>query len=154
MKSNITNGRFEFNLKKSRALDMRALILTADSVLSYDDFMQEKRNRTDDSKMIMVDDLEITTGKIVADATVKGSPLNNDLGDMFSTIKTGDYEKYFSDHPDSPVSMLFLKSLAQISRSASASTSFDCKKYFGLLSDRLQQSPDGLFLAQVIGLPK
>lgn len=150
----IRNGRFEFNLKKNKELDMRALMLTADSSLTYDNYMQQKRNRTDDSRMILVEDVEITSGKIVADAVVKGSTLNKDLGDMFATIKSQNYEQYFAEHPDSPVSMLFLKSLAQIGGGSSAFYSYDCKKYFTLLSSRLQQSTEGLALAQKINMPR
>lgn len=150
----VANGRFEFNLKKSKELDMRALMLTADSSLTYENYMQETRSRTDDSRMILVEDAEITSGKIVADAVVKGSSLNRDLEDMFATIKSRNFEQYFAEHPDSPVSMLFLKSLAQIGGAGSAFHSYDCKKYFALLSNRLQQSQDGLALAQKINLPK
>jgi hypothetical protein len=148
----VANGRFEFNLNKE--LDMRALMLTADSALTYENYMQEARSRTNDSRMILVEDAEITSGKIVADAVVKGSSLNRDLEDMFATIKSRNFEQYFAEHPDSPVSMLFLKSLAQIGGAGSAFHSYDCKKYFALLSNRLQQSPDGLALAQKINLPK
>jgi len=150
----ITNGRFEFNMKRIKGLDMRALMLTKDSLLTFDNFMQEKRDRTDDSKTILIEDVEITSGKVFADAVVNGSSLNKDLGDMFETIKSGNFDQYFSAHPDSPVSMLFLKSLAQIGGSDSAFNSYDCKKYFGLLSTRLQQSAEGLELAQRINLPK
>jgi hypothetical protein len=143
----VANGRFEFNLKKSKELDMRALMLTADSSLTYENYMQETRSRMDDSRMILVEDAEITSGKIVADAVVKGSSLNKDLEDMFATIKSQNFEQYFAEHSDSPVSMLFLKSLAQIGGAGSAFHPYDCKKYFALLSNRLQQSQDGLALA-------
>jgi hypothetical protein len=133
---------------------MRALMLTADSSLTYDNYMQRKRDRTDDSRMILVEDVEITSGKIVANAVVKGSTLNKDLGDMFATIKSQNYEQYFAEHPDSPVSMLFLKSLAQIGAGGSTFYCHDCNKYFRLLSIRLQQSAEGLALAKKINMPR
>jgi hypothetical protein len=146
----IVNGRFEFNLKKDRELDMRALMIRADSVVTYEMFMQQKSAQADDSRTILIDNLEVETGKIVANALVRGSSLNQDLDDMFATIKSQDYTKYFANHSDSPVSMLFLKSLAQIASGSSMFASYDCKTYYNLLSDRLKQSPDGLLLAQKI----
>lgn len=149
----IEQGRFEFILKKDRELDVRALMLTENSLLTFDNYMQEKRSRTNDYKMILVENMEITADKIVADAMVKGSPVNKDLEDMFATINSHKYEQYFAEHPDSPVSLLFLKSLAQIA-GGSSGFGYNCKKYFSLLSDRLQQSPEGLALAQNFNMPK
>ena len=153
-KTPIVNGRFEFNLKKDRELDMRALILRADSVMTYDMFMQQKRAQADDSRTILIDNFEVETGKIVATAVVKGSSLNKDLDDMFAAIKSQAFEQYFANHNDSPVALLFLKSLAQIGGGSSMFASYDCKTYYNLLSDRLKQSPDGLLLAQKISTPK
>lgn len=150
----VLNGCFELNLKKDRELDMRALMIRKDSVMTYEMFMQQKSIQADDSRTILIDNFEVATGKTVADAVVKGSSLNKDLDDMFATIKSHAYEQYFTDHNDSPVSLLFLKSLAQIGGGSSMFASYDCKKYYSLLSDRLKQSPEGLLLAQKINMPK
>lgn len=144
----VINGRFEFNLKRDRELDMRALVLSEDSLITYDAFMQQKRSQADDSRTILIENMEISSGYFVSNAIVKGTQLNKDLEDMFETIKSGAYELYFSNHRDSPVSVLFLKSLAQINTFSSRLTTYNCELYFEMLSDRIKNSPEGKALAE------
>lgn len=144
----IVNGAFQFQVQKIRDLDMRALVLSEDSLYSYEAYMKQKREGSDDGRVIMLENMNINIGFFVANAIINGGPLTKVLDQMFLTIKSGNYGSFFSTHNDSPVSVLFLKSLVTISKSGTLITIKECEHYFGMLTDRIKSSTAGLKLAE------
>lgn len=147
----IIDGRFEFNLPRERDVEMCGFMLRADTLIFFEDFASSRRSSPNDTKMIVIDNVELKTAQPISQTILSGSTLNQDLDDMFATIKSKKYEQYFATHADSPISVVFLKSLAQIQASGYL-PEVDSKKYYGLFSERLKQTTEGQALAEKINL--
>lgn len=148
----ITNSEFKFSIDKKVKFEMVMLYFGKDSTKTYND-IQSNRSfgikelvfvALEDSVHIFVNNNDLNTVKIT------GGDLNRDLQEMNDTIKSGKYLDFFSTHPSSPVSILFLKTLTRIKDNPMFSQLIDCKLYYSKLSEDLRKSTEGLVIWDMI----
>ena len=105
--SPILNKKFHFDVKQDDDFELRKLFLSGDSTENFDTYLQKSRERTLDERLLAIDsDAEIFIRMDVNGATVKGGKYNSDIEDMNATIQNKEYLTFFTNHPDSPISLM------------------------------------------------
>lgn len=132
----IIDGHFKFTIKRQNEFKMVTLFLGEDSLKTYEQSMQDK----DNSRFIAIEDMDITIKADVLGGTVKGGSLNKDIDDMYVVMKSRQFEPFFDQHSDSPVSLVLLKSLIRINEITALQGILDCKLFYNKLSENLKNS--------------
>ncbi len=147
----IINTAFKFVVEKKTKFETGVLYFGIDSTLKLIDVQSTRRpNGKEFTSVVLEDTVHITVSDAPRMVKISGGALNKDMTDMFNTIKSGDYLNFFSTHPDSPVSMLFLKTLTKLKNSSFFDPEFDYKGCYMKLSEDLRKSPEGLALWDLI----
>ena len=138
-------NQFLFQVDQPSQPQVAILFLGTDSLKTYKDAIEERSEigpkgtrliAIEDSTMIDIQDN-------INEGIVTGGNLNKDLNDMYLSSKSMQYEQFFNAHPNSPIALIFLKSLIQISKIPNFSSYVDCKLYYSKLSDSLKNSKEG-----------
>lgn len=138
----VKDGKFQFEIDRKKDFVLMNLYFGVDSLRKYSDVLDRRLEGVSDAKVIAIEKIvDITIDEKINEALVTGGMLNKDLSDMKLT-KPSEYEKFFKEHPDSPVSLMFLKVLSRM-RNGMFSPYIDCKLYFSKLSEKLRNSPEG-----------
>jgi len=132
----IIDGHFEFNIERQNEFQMMTLFLGEDSLKTYEQSRRDKGN----SRFIAVEDTYITIKDNVLGATVKGGSMNKDIDDMYKVMSSGQFESFFQQHPNSPVSLVLLKSLIRINEVTWLQGTLNCKLFYNKLSENLKNS--------------
>lgn len=149
----ITNNQFNFNLDKQDKLRILMLSLNTQLFKTYKEVLESPDykypNRT---RMIALEDtVEVSVKEYAKNALVKGNRLNKDIDDMNLAIKERRYSTFFEQHPDSPISIVFLKSLAEFAiRDSPVFTMQEFKSSYNKLSENLKNSDEGKKLLGII----
>lgn len=147
----IENAEFKFSIDKKLKFETAMLYFGMDSTK---DFIAMQLNKTIGKKetviIVLEDSVKIEVNNDLKTAKIIGGSLNNDLKDMNTAIKSGDYLNFFTTHPNSQVSILFLKTLTNFKKSPLFSDRFDYELYYKQLSEDLRNSPEGKALWDVI----
>lgn len=143
----ITNHKFSFKVDKPDQFKIvslsfnGALMKNHQEMIESPDFAPPYRPRMialeDTVKISLLDE----EGKQIL---VEGNRYNQDINDMYLAIKSKQYKPFFELHQDSPVSLIFLKTLTNMAAGNwPFFTKQDCKSYYDKLSDQLKNSDQG-----------
>lgn len=142
--SPILNKKFHFDVKQDDDFELRKLFLSGDSTENFDTYLQKSRERTLDERLLAIDsNAEIFIRMDVNGATVKGGKYNSDIEDMNATIQNKEYLTFFTNHPDSPISLMFINVLLSINSSFSLLKKTDFEQFFSKLSVKLRNTEKG-----------
>lgn len=139
----ILANKFQFNIANQKEAILGIMFLGLDSLKTYDDVLQNGIVGNRISRLIALENLDINIIDNINTAIINGGNLNKDLDQMSSTSKSLDFKPFFEQHPDSPIALIFLKSLTAISKNHLLAQYVDCKTYYNDLSDRLKNSSEG-----------
>lgn len=139
----IVANKFQFNIANQKEAILGIMFLGLDSLKTYDDVIQNGIVGNRISRLIALEDLDIKIDENINTAIINGGSLNKDLDQMSSTSRSLDFKPFFEQHPDSPIALIFLKSLTAISKNHLLAQYVDCKTYYNDLSDRLKNSSEG-----------
>lgn len=139
----IVANKFQFNINRQKEAILGIMFLGLDSLKTSEDVLQNGISGNRISRLIALEDMDINITENINTAIVSGGNLNKDLDQMSSTSKSLDFKPFFEQHPDSPIALIFLKSLTAISKNHMLAQYVDCKTYFNDLSDRLKNSSEG-----------
>lgn len=143
----ISDHKFSFKVDKTDKPKFLMLYFSTDLMKTHKELMDnpdyeylKKARRI----VALEDTIEVSMTDENQRPVVKGKGLNKDVDDMYMAIKSRKYDVYFEQHSDSPMSMVFLKTLTE---SASKGFPFlglsECKSYFHKLSNGLKESDEG-----------
>ena len=149
----IIGKRFCFITKKPDELKLGIIFLGKDSSMTYADVVQQRKYGVNESRSVVIEDLEIIIDNDVSKAIVNGGMLNKDNDKMYKAISTSQYDEFFDQNPNSPLALELLKALIIINIKKlpfGGSSAFNIKSYYNKLSDRLRNSEKGKDLKERI----
>lgn len=149
----ITNHQFNFNLDKQDKIKILMLSFNTQLYKTYKEILESPDYKYPNrARMIALEDtVEVSLKEYTKNALVKGSRLNKDIDDMYLAIKEKKYSSFFEQHPDSPISIVFLKSLADFAiRDSPVFTMQEFKSSYNKLSENLKNSDEGKELLAII----
>lgn len=144
LKTPIVLNHFKFNASRHEELTLASLFFAMDSLMTYSNMLEKKAERIFEEKILAIEDsvnVKVPTENM-KEAIVTGGPLNKALNEMYLTNSKRNYGEFFLKYPDSPVSLLYLKVLINISKT-SMGAGVDCTSYYNSLSNRLKNSEEG-----------
>jgi hypothetical protein len=106
--------------------------------------------RSTNKRLIALESAEISIRNDTHDAGITGGKYNSQINEMMNAIKEGRYAYFFSTYPDSPVSILFLKSLLILKQNKIMGLDIDLKQFVDLLSVTVKRSAEGRILMEKI----
>lgn len=144
----ITGSVFNFKLEKSKKFETAIVYFGPDSTLK---FTEVHANRSpsivEQLDIVLEDSVYIRVNNNLKLAKIVGGKLNRDLLEMKETIKSGEYLKFFTTHPTSPVSIVFLRALSKFKNTSVMFGDYlDIELYFSKLSEDLRRSSEGIEL--------
>lgn len=142
----IVADKFKFELEIEKELKIYKLFLGSESSILPENQIEHRIQDRSGTRMIALENMNIDITDGVMSAIIEGGELNKSLDEMNITIKNFDYNSYFEKFPDSPVSILFLKSLVRISKAPILDSPINVQSFYTKLSDRLKNSEDGKIL--------
>lgn len=144
----IVLGKFSFVVKKKKEFELGYIFIASDSLKRYDFFMENKKDL--DSRSIAIEDAKMIVNTTLREAVVSGTKFNKELDEMDKAVVERNYSSFFDKYPDSPISLLLLKTLVRLSKIEMLNIKYDFKLFFLKLSKRLQDSEEGkAFLIQI-----
>lgn len=146
----IINGHFELQIPKENKYQLLTLFLAEDSLKTY----KEAKNDRENCRLVVLEDMDIIIESDVRNAKVNGGTLNKDLDQMYQAMHSLDYELFFSQHPDSPLSIRFLRVLMVINTRPPFEGTLNCKLFYDKLSDNLKDSKEGKELLEKLNVAK
>ncbi|MEE1946300.1 hypothetical protein VRU48_14340 [Pedobacter sp. KR3-3] len=149
----IVDHQFSFKLDKPEKLKVMTLYFGVDLVKTRDELIKDPNfdSRNGTRVVALEDTVQVSLLETARSAAVKGGRLNRDIDDMFLAIKQKKYEAFFAEHPNSPIAIVFLKTLATNARNSSAFFSIpECKGYYAKLSEGLKNSDEGKELLAIM----
>ncbi len=151
--ANIVDHKFSFSLDKPEGLKMLSLSFNTKILSTF----QEVNDSPDYGypnrpKLLAVEDsVEVFLNGKTQNAIVTGDSLNLALADMFKTIKTKNYANYFGQYSESPVSLVFLETLAMyVNGDPPLFNRLECKLWYDKLSLRLKNSSKGKEILELL----
>lgn len=146
---------YQFNFKLDESLKQKILILSLNSKLfkTYKELLESTDNEyLNGARMIAIEDtVKITVKEDPKNAIVEAKVLNKNIDDMRLSIKSKQYSLFFENHPDSPISLVFLKTLTKYYFNGSPIfTIQECKESYDKLSARIKNSDEGKELFRII----
>lgn len=144
LKAPVVLSHFRFNAVRYEELTLASLFFGMDSLMTYNILLEKKAERIFEEKILAIEDsvnVYVPTENM-KEALVTGGPLNKALNDMYLTSNKRNYAEFFLKYPDSPVSLLYLKVLINISKT-SMGAGIDCPSYYNSLSSRLKNCEEG-----------
>lgn len=151
----IVNHQFSFKLNKPDKLRLFTFNVNTDLMKSHEELIKSPDYGMPNRGRIIAleDSVKISMTTVTQEAAVKGRILNKAIDDMFLAIKSKKYESFFEQYPDSPISIIFLKTLVKnIVSSMPLFSRTECKTYYNKLSDRLKNSAEGQEILKIIGI--
>lgn len=120
-----------------------AIFLSEIETGNYSTFLKIQKAKSFERMWRIIDfenfEITIESNEIIKDAKVTGGLLNKERDEMNTAIATGDFEHFFKNHNDSPISISFLYSIWQVNHLMNM-TKDDLKRIYGSFSDRLKNS--------------
>jgi hypothetical protein len=150
----ITNHQFSFEVDRPQKLKILMLSFNKELIKTYEEILESPDYKyPNGARMVALEDtVEVTLKEYTKQALVKGKSLNKDIDGMYLAIKSGKYDTFFKEHPDSPVAIVFLRTLAGLAvKGSSLITIQECKLSYDSLSDRLKNTDEGKELLKMIG---
>lgn len=139
----IIANKFQFDIEKQQEEILGIVFLGLDSLNTCNDVKQNGITGFRASRMIALEDMTICVQEDIRKAAIYGGRLNKDLDQMNTCSRSLDFKPFFQQHPDSPIALIFLKSLSIIGKKPLFAGYVDCKSYYNDLSDRLKNSTEG-----------
>ena len=149
----VTNHQFSFELDRSEKLKILMLSFNMELMKTYKEVLESPDYKyPNGARMVALEDtVEVTLKEYTKEALVKGKTLNKDIDGMYLAIKLGKYDAFFKEHPDSPIAIVFLKTLTGLATKGSALITIQqCKLSYDSLSDRLKNTDEGKELLKMI----
>lgn len=151
----IVNHQFSFKLNKPDKLSLFTFNVNTNLMKSHEELIKSPDYRMPNKGRLIAleDSVSISMTTTTQEAAVKGGTLNKAIDDMFLAIKSRKYESFFEQYSDSPVAIVFLKSLAElVAKGVPTLSKTECKTYYNKLSDRLKNSAEGQEILKIIGI--
>ena len=151
----ITDHKFNFKLDKPEKLKIMMLSFNTYLMTNYQELMDsDDYGYSNRPKMIALEDtVEVTLLEKTKNALVRGKQLNKDIEDMYAAIKSRKYVLYFEDHSNSPVSLVFLETLANnVANGFIFLTKEECRLCYEKLSQELKNSEKGKKIFDTINI--
>ena len=151
--ANIVDHKFSFSLDRPEGLKMLSLSFNTKILKTF----QEVKDSPDygypnRSKLLAVEDsVEVFLNGKTQNAIVTGDSLNLALADMFKAIKTKGFAAYFGQYSESPVSLVFLETLAMyVNGNPPLFNRLECKLWYDKLSLTLKNSSKGKEILELL----
>ncbi|MFI5451871.1 hypothetical protein ACHMWN_06895 [Pedobacter sp. UC225_61] len=146
----------KFNIEIDKPNGFKILMLNFNTYLlsTYKELLESPEyGYVNGSRIIALEDtVQISLIDKTQNAIVKGKSLNKDIDDMYVTIKTRKYTNFFEQHSNSPVSLIFLKTLVQnVIDGSSFFNYIECKLWFNKLSEKVKSSNEGKEISKMLG---
>lgn len=148
-KSQILDNHFSFKVAKPKDAQLVNLFLEKDSLKTIDDFLL-KNKTISTSRLLAVENAEVSIGSHIFYATVKGGPGNKEIDEMYQAMNSGNYGHFFESHPESPLALTLLKALTKVVQNPMLRGKLDLKSFYDKLSDKIRLSDDGVALLKQI----
>lgn len=145
--------QFSFELDRPEKLKILMLSFNMELMKTYKEVLESPDYKyPNGARMVALEDtVEVTLKEYTKEALVKGKDLNRDIDGMYLAIKSGKYDTFFKQHPDSPVAIVFLKTLTGLATKGSALITIEqCRSSYDSLSDRLKNTDEGKELLKII----
>jgi hypothetical protein len=142
----IVADKFRFELEQEKELKFYHLFLGSESSMLPNNQIQHRTQDYSGLRMIALENMNVKIVDGVKSAVVEAGELNKAVDEMNTSIKTSDYDGYFEKFPDSPVSVVFLKTLVPLTKHPMFGSAINVKSYYAKLSDRIKSSEDGKVL--------
>lgn len=142
----IAGDKFKFELEIEKELKIYRLFLGSESSILPENQIEHRIQDRSGTRMIALENMNIDITDGVKSAIIYGGELNKSLDEMNKSIENLDRDNYFEKFPDSPVSILYLKTLVSLSKHPMFGSEINVKSYYTKLSERLKNSEDGKIL--------
>jgi hypothetical protein len=142
----IVADKFKFELEIEKELKIYKLFLGSESSILPENQIEHRIQDRSGTRMIALENMDVKIADRIKSAIIEGGELNKALDEMNKSIENLDRDNYFEKFPDSPVSILFLKSLVSLSKHPMFGSEINVKSYYAKLSERLKNSEDGKIL--------
>lgn len=142
----ITADKFKFELGIEKELKIYKLFLGSESSILPENQIEHRIQDRSGTRMIALENMNIDITDGVKSAIIEAGELNKSLDEMNKSIENLDQDNYFEKFPDSPVSILYLKTLVSLSKHPMFGSEINVKSYYTKLSERLKNSEDGKIL--------
>lgn len=146
----IVADKFRFELEQEKELKFYSLFLGSESSILPENQIQHRARDGSGTRIIALENMNVKVVDGIKTAVIEGGELNKAVEEMENSIKKSDYGSYFEKFPDSPVSVYFLKILAELSNGSIFASRINVKSYYPKLSDRIKNSEDGKTLYATI----
>lgn len=149
----VTLHQFGFKLDRPEKLKIVMLSFTTDSMKTYEEIRKSPDLQYPNGiRMVALEDtVNVTLAGYTPYATVKGRDLNKAIDGMLLSIKSINYGSFFDKYPDSPVAVVFLKTLADnVNKGWDYLSKAECKSFYDKLSANLKNSEEGKELLKMI----
>lgn len=146
----IVADKFRFELEQEKELKFCHLFLGSENSILPDNQIQHRIQDHSGLRMIALENMNVKIVDGVKSAVVEAGELNKAVDEMNTSIKTSDYDSYFEKFPDSPVSVVFLKTLVPLTKHPLFGSAINVKSYYAKFSDRIKNSEDGKLLYAAI----
>lgn len=142
----LSNYQFSFNLDRSEKLKILMLSFSSDLMYNYGEILESPDYKYPNGvRMVALEDsVEVTLKQYPRHALVKGKDLNTAIDGMYASMKSMKFATFFEQYPDSPVAIVFLKTLTNGAlKGVNFFNIIECRLAYDKLSDRLKNTEEG-----------